>query len=120
MSRTNHVLQKLNGFIKDVNAGNTKDIIKNLQLICDYQAEKLRIYEEKIQEATGKARPQLTDSDRRRLAQKGRVLNDYVLSIVEPTWSVRTVRGWYNTLVGDKYNSVRPNQKKRGAIRHFC
>ncbi len=54
--------------------------------MCEYQAEKLDICEEKIQELKGKARPSLNDSDKRRLTHKGRVLNDHILSTIEPTW----------------------------------
>ena len=47
--------------------------------------KKIRIYEEHLSELTGKARLELTDSDKRRLAQKGKALNDYLLAAVEPT-----------------------------------
>ena len=61
--------------------------------------KKIRIYEEHLSELTGKARLELTDSDKRRLAQKGKALNDYLLAAVEPTWAPGTLRGWYNSLV---------------------
>ena len=42
-------------------------------------------------------------------------MNDYLLAAVEPTWAPGTLRHWYNTLVGAKYDSTKsPNQKKRG------
>lgn len=51
--------------------GNTRELIANLQAALDYQTEKLRIYEVKYKEETGKDRPELTDDERRRLARRG-------------------------------------------------
>lgn len=100
------------GAVKD---GNLREILANMQKMCDYQAEKIRIYEEHLTELTGKERLELTDSDKRRLAQKGKVLNDFLLASVEPTWAPGTLRGWYNALIGAKYDSTKsPDQKKRG------
>jgi len=82
--------------------------------MCEYQAEKLRIYEEHLSELTGTPRLELTGSDKRRLAQKGNALNDFLLAAVEPTWAPGSLRHWDNTLVGAKYNSTGPGQKKRG------
>ena len=77
-------------------------------------AEKLRIYEEQLTLLTGKARLELTDSDKRRLARKGKELNDFLLATIEPTWAPGTIRKWYSDLVEAKYNSVNEGQKKRG------
>ena len=83
--------------------------------MCDYQAEKLRIYEEHLTVLAGKERPELTESDKCRLVQKGEALNDFLLASIEPTWAPGTIRGWYNELVGAKYDSTKsPDQKKRG------
>ena len=82
--------------MRDVKNGNLRTILVNLQKMCDYQSEKLRIYEKHLTELTGKARLELTDSDKRRLAQKGKALNDYLLAAVEPTWAPGTLRGWYH------------------------
>lgn len=92
------------GAVKD---GNLREILANMQKMCDYQAEKIRIYEEHLTELTGKERLELTDSDKRRLAQKGKVLNDFLLASVEPTWAPGTLRGWYNALIGAKYDSTK-------------
>ena len=112
--QVNETTIRLNAFMRDVKDGNLLTILKNMQSMLDYHAEKIRIYEEHLSELTGKARLELTDSDKRRLAQKGKALNDYLLAAVEPTWAPGTLRGWYNSLVGAKYNSVRDGQKKRG------
>ena len=112
--QVNETTIRLNAFMRDVKDGNLRTILKNMQSMLDYHAEKIRIYEEHLSELTGKARLELTDSDKKRLAQKGKALNDYLLAAVEPTWAPGTLRGWYNSLVGAKYNSVRDGQKKRG------
>ena len=113
--QVNETVNRLVSFMGDVKDGNLREILANMQKMCDYQAEKLRISEEHLTTLTGKARPDLTDSDKRRLAQKGKVLNDFLLASVEPTWAPGTLRGWYNSLVGAKYDSTKsPNQKKRG------
>ena len=112
--QVNETTIRLNAFMRDVKDGNLRTILKNMQSMLDYHAEKIRIYEEHLSELTGKARLELTDSDKRRLAQKGKALNYYLLAAVEPTWAPGTLRGWYNSLVGAKYNSVRDGQKKRG------
>ena len=99
----------------DVKDGNLREILANMQKMSEYQAEKIRIYEEHLAEITGKERPELTDSDKRRLAQKGKALNDFLLASVEATWAPGTIRGWYNELVGAKYDSTKStDQKKRG------
>ena len=41
-------------------------------------------------------------------------LNDYLLAAVDPIGAPGALRHWYNTLVGAKYNSTGPGQKKRG------
>jgi len=113
--QVNATVNRLISFMGDVKDGNFRTILANLQTMCEYQAEKLRIYEEHLTELTGKGRPELTESDKRRLAQKGKTLNDYLLATVEPTWAPSTLRHWYNTLVGAKYDSTQsPNQKRRG------
>jgi hypothetical protein len=104
----------LNAFMGKMRDGNAHDLVANMQAALDYQAEKLRIYEEKYQEATGKARPEMTDDDRRRLARKARAMNSHLLAPTEQTWTPNTVMGWYRELIAEKYDSTGPGQKKRG------
>ena len=92
--QVNETVNRLVSFMGDVKDGNLREILANMQKMCDYQAEKLRIYEEHLTTLTGKERPELTDSDKRRLAQNGKVLNDCLLAAVEPTWAPGTLRGW--------------------------
>ena len=112
--QVNETVNRLMSFMQDVKDGDLRAILANMQKMNDYMAEKIRIYEEHLTALTGRKRPELTESDKRRLAQKGKVLNDFLLKSVEPTWAPGTVRSWYNQLVGAKYDSTGDNQKKRG------
>ena len=112
--KTTEILTSINAFMGQMRDGNTRELIANLQAALDYQTEKLRIYEEKYKAETGKERPELTDDERRRLAKRGRAMNQYLLSITENTWSPSTVMGWYSKLIADKYDSTGPDQKSRG------
>jgi len=66
--QVNETVNKLVSFMQGVKDGNLQTILANMQKMCDYQAEKIRIYEEHLTSLTGKKRPELTDSDKRRLA----------------------------------------------------
>ena len=112
--QVSETVNKLVSFMQDVKDGNLRTILENMQKMNDYMAEKLRIYEEHLASLTGKDRLVLTDSDKRRLAQKGKELNDFLLATIEPTWAPGTIRKWYSDLVDAKYNSVNEGQKKRG------
>ena len=112
--QVNETVNRLASFMQDVKDGDLRTILSNMQKMSDYMAEKIRIYEEHLTALTGRKRPELTESDKRRLAQKGKELNDFLLASVEPTWAPETLRNWYNQLVEAKYNSTGANQKKRG------
>lgn len=113
--QVNETVNRLVSFLGDVKDGDMRTILANMQKMNDYLVEKIRIYEEHLTSLTGKKRPELTESDKRRLAQKGKALNDFLLASVEPTWAPGTLRDWYNSLVGAKYDSTgNPDQKKRG------
>ena len=112
--QVSETMNRLMAFMKDVTNGDLRAILSNMQKMNDYMAEKIRIYEEHLTNLTGRKRPELTESDKRRLARKGKGLNDFLLAAVEPTWAPGTLRNWYNQLVEAKYDSTGPNQKKRG------
>ena len=48
------IYTELNTFMGRMRDGETREMVTNLQAAIEYQAEKLRIYEEKYTEATGK------------------------------------------------------------------
>ena len=54
--QVNETTIRLNAFMRDVKDGNLRTILKNMQSMLDYHAEKIRIYEEHLSELTGKAR----------------------------------------------------------------
>lgn len=113
--QVNETVNRLMSFMNDVNDCNLRTILANMQKMNDCLAEKIRIYEEHLTVLTGRKRPELSDSDKHRLAQKGKALNDFLPAAVEPTWAQGTIRNWYNQLVGTKYDSTgSPNQRKRG------
>ena len=112
--QVNETVNRLMSFMQDVKDGDLRVLLSNMQKMSDYMAEKIRIYEEHLTALTGRKRPELTESDKRRLARKGKELNDFLLVSIEPTWAPGTLRNWYNQLVGVKYNSTGANQKKRG------
>ena len=101
------IYTELNAFMGRMRDGETREMVENLQAAIEYQAEKLRIYEEKYKEATGKERPELNDSDRKRLAGKARTLNTHLLQLTETTWSPDTLMDWYHKLIAEKSIAMR-------------
>ena len=89
-------------------------IIQDTTDQIDYLREKVDVLEEVLEEKTGKSQPEFSESQKRRLAHRGRKLNEYLLSVVEPTFAPGTVHGWYRELVGKKYDSTGTGQRKRG------
>ena len=72
-------------------------------------------FTKKFTEKLGTPKPKLSDGQKRRLANKAAILNQYILSTVENTFAPDTVRGWYRELIGKKYDSTRQgNGNKRG------
>lgn len=51
---------------------------------------------------------------KKRLAYRGKKLNEFLLGQIENTFAPSTVLKWYSELISDKYNSTGKNQKKRG------
>lgn len=115
MSKTTetNTFRRLKAFMKDVD-GDQRQIIKCLQDQVEYLLEKNRIYEEVAVEKNGGKQISLSDDQKKRLAVKGKRLNEFLLGTIEQTFAPGTVFGWYRDLVGKKYNSVGPGQKKRG------
>ncbi|MBP5585259.1 MAG: integrase core domain-containing protein [Lentisphaeria bacterium] len=117
LGTVNLVTKNLNAFMTGMENSDMRQVVANLQAVIEYKEEELRIYRKKYKEDTGKERPDLTDSERRSMARKGKALNKLLLSLVGGSWSPQTVMSWYKTLIADKYNSVAPGQKKRGRKR---
>jgi len=93
--RQPEILKRLVAFLKDIGNNDQRTVVENLQSSVQYMEEKLRIYEEILNKETGRKKPQLDDSQKRRLAQAGAKLNAYILATVEGTFSPDTIREWY-------------------------
>ena len=76
--------------------------------------EFINIQGEIIEEKTGCRQPELTVEQKRRLAYRGKKLNEFLLGQIEKTFAPSTILKWYSELISNKYNSVGINQKKRG------
>lgn len=66
---------KLNSFKGTMHNDTTKKMVEGQQALIDYLQAKLAIFEEKHAEVTGRERPDLTDSNRIRLARAAHGLN---------------------------------------------
>ncbi len=112
--KNKEIIEELNAFMGAMREGDMRGVVASQQAAIEYLLEKVRIYEDKIKETTGKQRIELDDDEKKRLAQKGNPLNTHLLSIVEETWVADTVLGWYRKLIAEKYDSTGDGQKKRG------
>ena len=107
-------MAELKGFMGKMREGDMRGIVANLQAALNFSQECLRVYAEKLEEATGKKLPELTDDEKRKIARKAHMLNGNALKMIYCPWSPGTILGWYSTLIAQKYNSTGPNQKRRG------
>ena len=113
---------KIRVFMKGVTKATPKMINKAQQAAMHYMNVRNAILEEVQKERTGLKTIPLTDDQKRRLAQAGAKVDELAgakvdeltLGKIEREFSPETVYGWYNKLVGNKYNSVGEGQKKRG------
>lgn len=105
---------KIRVFMKGVTKATPKMINKAQQAAMHYMNVRNAILEEVLKERTGLKTIPLTDDQKRRLAQAGAKVDELTLGKIEREFSPETVYGWYNKLVGNKYNSVGDGQKKRG------
>ena len=80
----------------------------------DYLMEFIDIQGEILEEKTGSHQPELSIEQKKRLAHRGKKLNEFLLGQIENTFAPSTVLKWYSELISDKYNSTGENQKKRG------
>lgn len=103
MKSTDEILTDVKAFLGGMKDGDMRGVVANLQAAMEYQAEELRIYRKKYKEDTGKERPDLSDDEKRRLARRGRELNNQLLDVIDGTWAPSTVLGWYNALIAGKY-----------------
>ena len=79
--RQTNTLKRLNAVMKDINGDNTQ-ILRTMQDMIDYLLEKCDVLEEMLEEETGREQPEFSEERKRRLAYRGRKLNEYLLSVV--------------------------------------
>ena len=113
MKEQTTTFSRLNAVVKDVN-GDNRQIIRALQDQIDYLMEFISVQGEIIEQTTGRRQPELSDEQKRRLANRGKKLNEYLLGEVSQCFSPSTIHGWYRELIAEKYDSTGKNQKKRG------
>ena len=115
MSKTTEskTFKQLRAVMKDVN-GDNRQIIKTMQDQIDYLMEFIDILDEILEEKIGQRQPELSVEQKKRLAHRGKKLNEFLLGQIENTFAPSTVMKWYSELISNKYNSVGTNQKKRG------
>lgn len=114
MNKTNNIFKRLNAVMKDVD-GENKQIVRKMQVQIEYLLEKVDILEEIVTEQNAGKRPELSEIQKKRLAHRGKKLNEFLLGQVERGFAPGTVHKWYRELVAEKYDSTRKsNQKKRG------
>ena len=113
MKKPTDTYKRLQSVMKDIN-GDNRQIIKTMQDQIEYLIEFIDIQGEILEEKTGSRQPELSVEQKKRLAYRGKKLNEFLLGQIENTFAPSTVLKWYSELISDKYNSVGDNQKKRG------
>ena len=113
MHKQNDTFKRLRAVMKDVN-GDHRQIIKTMQDQIDYLMEFIDIQGEILEEKTGHRQPELSDDQKKRLAHRGKKLNQFLLGQVAQCFAPKTIHDWYRELIAEKYDSTGENQKKRG------
>ncbi len=95
--------------------GDNKQILRTKQDQIEYLLEKVDILEEIATEQNNGKHPEFTELQKKRLAHRGKKLNEFLLGQVERVFAPGTIHKWYRELIAEKYDSTRnSNQKKRG------
>ena len=81
MHKQNDTFKRLRAVMKDVN-GDHRQIIKTMQDQIDYLMEFIEIQGEILEEKTGHRQPELSDDQKKRLAHRGKKLNQFLLGQV--------------------------------------
>ena len=73
--------KRLRTVMKDVN-GDNRQIIKTMQAQIDYLMEFIAVQGEIIEQATGHKQPKLSEEQKRRLAHRGKRLNESSIAVL--------------------------------------
>ena len=90
MHKQNDTFKRLRAVMKDVN-GDHRQIIKTMQDQIDYLMEFIEIQGEILEEKTGSRQPELSIEQKKRLAHRGKKLNEFLLGQIENTFAPSTV-----------------------------
>ncbi len=113
MNRITDTFKRLNAVMKDINEDSTQ-IVRTMQNQIDYLLEKVDILLEIATEQNDGKQPEFSETQKKRLAQRGKELNDFLLGQIERGFSPGTIHGWFRELIAAKYDSSHtPVQKKR-------
>ena len=82
MKKQTDTFKRLCSVIKDVN-GNNRQIIRTMQDLIEYLMEFIDIQGEIIEEKTGCRQPELSVEQKKRLAYRGKKLNEFLLGQIE-------------------------------------
>ena len=93
MKKQTDTFKRLRSVIKDVN-GDNRQIIKTMQNQIDYLMEFIDIQGEILEEKTGCHQPELSVEQKKRLAYRGKKLNEFLLGQIERTFAPSTVMKW--------------------------
>ena len=105
MKKQTDTFKRLRAAIKDIN-GDNRQIIKTMQDQIDYLMEFIAIQGEILEEKTGSCQPELSIEQKKRLAHRGKKLNEFLLGQSEeivkevlrlansnPTWGYDRIAG---------------------------
>ncbi len=114
MNRITDTFKRLNAVMKDIN-GDSTQIVRTMQNQIDYLLEKVDILLEIATEQNDGKQPEFSETQKKRLAQRGKKLNEFLLGQIERGFSPGTIHSWFRELIAAKYDSSHtPDQKKRG------
>ena len=94
MKKQTDTFKRLRAVTKDINSDN-RQIIKTMQDQIDYLMEFIVIQGEIIEELTGSHQPELSVEQKKRLAHRGKKLNEFLLGQIENTFAPSTVFKWW-------------------------
>lgn len=100
MKKQNDTFKRLRAVMKDVN-GDHRQIIKTMQDQIDYLMEFVDIQGEILEEKTGHRHPELSDDQKKRLAHRGKKLNQFLLGQVAQCFAPKTIHDWYRELIAE-------------------
>ncbi len=104
--------------MKDID-GDNKQILRTMQDQIEYLLKKVDILEEVATEKNDGKRPEFTELQKKRLAHRGKKLNEFLLGQVEQVFAPGTSHKWYRELIAEKIRQY-PESKSEKARQKTC